>query len=54
MSLITTVTIIEFNTCSQYDVFALAVVHGSESDEVFLDTIFQHTPLLRLLLYFLV
>jgi len=37
-----TVTITEFDACSQYDVFALAVVHGSESDEVFLDTISTH------------
>lgn len=37
-----TVTITEFDACSQYDVFAIAVVHGSESDEVFLDTISTH------------
>lgn len=37
-----TVTITEFDACSQYDVFAIAVVHESESDEVFLDTISTH------------
>jgi len=37
-----TVTITEFDACSQYDVFATASVHGVESDEGFLDTVSTH------------
>lgn len=36
------VTITEFDSCSQYDVFATSSVHGIDSDEVFLDTISTH------------
>jgi len=35
-------TITEFDSCSQYDIFATAVADGSYSDEAFLDTISTH------------
>jgi len=37
-----TVTITEFDACSQYDVYATAYVHGVPSDEGFLDTVSTH------------